>query len=203
MGCHFLLHGIFLSQGLNLSLLHWQVDSLPLSHQGSPQMNHGAPSISCNPPTLFSPRCGRVASILFLAWPSPSAPSPASPLCWVPFLSLDSGADSWFGGTGGEDEGMLSVTIGGALSRGQGAPPLTLEPGRPRGGSFLLSLACRFLMSSLLVWGPGDCAEGRDFRLLPPSRTKKRCMLFLFKQGTVVKCPDCTHRGPATAAINQ
>ena len=90
MGCHFLLHGIFLSQGLNLSLLHWQVDSLPLSHQGSPQMNHGAPSISCNPPTLFSPLCGRVASILFLAWPSPSAPSPASPLGWVPFLSLDS-----------------------------------------------------------------------------------------------------------------
>ena len=39
--------------------------------------------------------------------------------------------------------------------------------GRPRGGSFLLSLGCRFLMSSLFVWGPGDCAEGRDFRLLP------------------------------------
>ena len=36
MGCHFLLQGIFLSQGLNLSLLHWQADSLPLSHQGSP-----------------------------------------------------------------------------------------------------------------------------------------------------------------------
>ena len=28
--------GIFLTQGLNLSLLHWQVDSLPLSHLGSP-----------------------------------------------------------------------------------------------------------------------------------------------------------------------
>ena len=27
---------IFLDQGLNLCLLHWQVDSLPLSHQGSP-----------------------------------------------------------------------------------------------------------------------------------------------------------------------
>jgi len=26
----------FLDQGLNLCLLHWQVDSLPLSHQGSP-----------------------------------------------------------------------------------------------------------------------------------------------------------------------
>ena len=28
--------GIFLTQGLNLHLLHWQADSLPLSHQGSP-----------------------------------------------------------------------------------------------------------------------------------------------------------------------
>ena len=33
--CHFLLQGIFLTQGLNpylLCLLHWQVDSLPLCH---------------------------------------------------------------------------------------------------------------------------------------------------------------------------
>ena len=28
--------GIFLDQGLKLCLLHWQADSLPLSHQGSP-----------------------------------------------------------------------------------------------------------------------------------------------------------------------
>ena len=28
--------GIFLTQGLNLHLLHWQVDSLPLCHLGSP-----------------------------------------------------------------------------------------------------------------------------------------------------------------------
>ena len=35
VGCHFLLQGIFPTQGSNLSLLHllhWQVDSLPLSH---------------------------------------------------------------------------------------------------------------------------------------------------------------------------
>ena len=36
VGCHFLLQGVFPTQGLNLRLLHWQVDSLPLSHQGSP-----------------------------------------------------------------------------------------------------------------------------------------------------------------------
>ena len=39
MGCYALLQGIFLTQGLNphlLSLLHWQVDSLPLVPPGKP-----------------------------------------------------------------------------------------------------------------------------------------------------------------------
>ena len=39
VGCHFLLQGIFPTQRLNLHffcLLHWQVDSLSLSHLGSP-----------------------------------------------------------------------------------------------------------------------------------------------------------------------
>ena len=35
MGCHFFLQGIFLIQGLNPSLLHWQADSLPLSHSAT------------------------------------------------------------------------------------------------------------------------------------------------------------------------
>ena len=38
-GCHFQLQGIFTTQGLNPSLmclLHWQVESLPLHHLGSP-----------------------------------------------------------------------------------------------------------------------------------------------------------------------
>ena len=35
-GCHFLLQGIFPTQGLNLRLLHWQTGSLLLSQQGSP-----------------------------------------------------------------------------------------------------------------------------------------------------------------------
>ena len=35
VGCHVLLQGIFQTQGLNSCLLHWQVDSLMLSHQGS------------------------------------------------------------------------------------------------------------------------------------------------------------------------
>ena len=39
MGCHFLLQGIFPTQGSNLHLLHllhWQVGSLPLDHLGGP-----------------------------------------------------------------------------------------------------------------------------------------------------------------------
>ena len=32
VGCHFLLQGIFLTQGLNPCLQHWQADSSPLSH---------------------------------------------------------------------------------------------------------------------------------------------------------------------------
>ena len=36
VGCHFLLQRIFPIQGLNPCLLHWQTDTLPLSHQGNP-----------------------------------------------------------------------------------------------------------------------------------------------------------------------
>ena len=36
MGCYVLLLGIFPTQGSNPSLLHWQANFLPLSHQGSP-----------------------------------------------------------------------------------------------------------------------------------------------------------------------
>ena len=40
VGCHFLLLGIFLTQGSNLCLLLWQVeDSLLLSHLGSPPLH--------------------------------------------------------------------------------------------------------------------------------------------------------------------
>ena len=36
VGCHLFLQGIFPTQGLNLHLLHWQVNYLPLSYLGSP-----------------------------------------------------------------------------------------------------------------------------------------------------------------------
>ena len=47
MGCHFLLLGIFLTQGSNLPLPHWQADSLLLSHLGSPKWKIG-PAYSTN-----------------------------------------------------------------------------------------------------------------------------------------------------------
>ena len=40
VGCHFLLQEIFPSQGSNPGLLHWQADSLSLSHLGSPIHTH-------------------------------------------------------------------------------------------------------------------------------------------------------------------
>ena len=39
----FLLHGIFLTQGSNPCLLHWQVDSLPLSHKEYPHLRNYFP----------------------------------------------------------------------------------------------------------------------------------------------------------------
>ena len=51
VGGHFLLHGIFLTQRSNLCLLHWQVDSLPLTHQGSPEIRDVEPEIKLPTPT--------------------------------------------------------------------------------------------------------------------------------------------------------
>ena len=39
VGCHFLLQGIFLTQGSNPCLLHWQADSLPRRHPVSSYYN--------------------------------------------------------------------------------------------------------------------------------------------------------------------
>ena len=38
VGCHFLLKGILPDPGIKPYLWHWQVDSLPLSHQESPPL---------------------------------------------------------------------------------------------------------------------------------------------------------------------
>ena len=41
--------GVLLHQGSNPCLLYWQVDSLPLSHQGSPQYKYLQASTDCKP----------------------------------------------------------------------------------------------------------------------------------------------------------
>ena len=42
-GCHFLLQGIFQTQGSNPHLMHWQVDSSPPSYQGK----RWCPTLNC------------------------------------------------------------------------------------------------------------------------------------------------------------
>ena len=52
VGCHFLLQGFFPAQGWNphlLHLLHWQIDSLPLRHLGSPILEHTDSHFYFNP----------------------------------------------------------------------------------------------------------------------------------------------------------
>ena len=59
VGCHFLLQGIFPTQGSNPGLLSWQVDSLPLSHEGSPLLKNvlsvQSSSVAQSCPTLCDP----------------------------------------------------------------------------------------------------------------------------------------------------
>ena len=53
--CHFLLQGIFLTQGSNTHL-HWQADSLPLSYLGSPGAKTTLfSSVAQSCPTLCNP----------------------------------------------------------------------------------------------------------------------------------------------------
>ena len=56
----FVARGIFLDQGSNLCPLHWQVDSYPLDHQGSPEVL--APDGSCSLVTF----CSLLSVYLFL-----------------------------------------------------------------------------------------------------------------------------------------
>ena len=103
--CHFLLEGIFLTQGLNphpMHLLHLQVDSLPLCHLGSPSidfssvssvaqscltlcdpMNHSTPGLPVyhQHPEFTQTHVHRVSDAIQpshpLLSPSPPAPNPS------------------------------------------------------------------------------------------------------------------------------
>ena len=74
MGCRFLSQGIFPTQGLNPHLLHWQVDSLPLSCGGRHKktacfhlrrfknLNFKRKMVSHSPNSEFLPRTTRPVS---------------------------------------------------------------------------------------------------------------------------------------------
>ena len=64
VGCHFLLQRIFPVQVWNLlllHLLHFQVDSLPLHHLGSPQVSSSIANLLCN----FNLNCRQFISITY------------------------------------------------------------------------------------------------------------------------------------------
>ena len=52
VGCHCLLQWIFLTQQPNPHLLHWQADSLPLRHQGSPPSPQSNMTFENNSPPI-------------------------------------------------------------------------------------------------------------------------------------------------------
>ena len=59
VGCHFLLQGTFLTQESNpcvLHLLHWQADSLPLCHLGSPTWRLSNRNMDCKEIQPFHPK---------------------------------------------------------------------------------------------------------------------------------------------------
>ena len=66
VGCHFLLQRVFVVQGSNPCLLHWQVGSLPLSHQGSPCESPVVTHISEGPALLFHQGSQNLRNLLSL-----------------------------------------------------------------------------------------------------------------------------------------
>ena len=87
VGCHVLLQGIFPIQGLNLHLLKWQEDSLPLSHKGtqacSRHMVNAARSKDCPMGEILPDDPYFLVGILLLAGTSSSRKAPFKAICLV------------------------------------------------------------------------------------------------------------------------
>ena len=94
VGCHALLHGIFLTQGSNLSLLHWQGYSLSLSHQRSPHMNLQLGKIIYHK-AYFIIKCWLVHVIYWLLYLEKGMTIHSSILAWrVPWTEEPGGLQS-------------------------------------------------------------------------------------------------------------
>ena len=92
LGCQFILQGFFPSQGSNpvlCSLLHWQADSVPLSHLASPRLRKRFPwwlsgKVSTCPRRVhgFNPWSGRIPHVEQLN-PCTTAIEPTQMLIWL------------------------------------------------------------------------------------------------------------------------
>ena len=78
VGCHFLSQMIFPTQELNPRLLHWQADSLPLSHQEEPQLLFSLAHYSTNMkiPRGHATSTGHIIQLLY-NWDDPEESSPS------------------------------------------------------------------------------------------------------------------------------
>ena len=106
-GCHFLLQGIFPTQGLNrhpLHLLHGQVGSLPVSHLGSPR-RHLCPRVRVPLPGRHS-EAGRASAAPTLGGPPSLLTDPLGswlrrpPVAPAPRLRVLLGPVPFLGGVG-------------------------------------------------------------------------------------------------------
>ena len=69
VGCHFLFQGIFPTQGSNpclLHVLHWQEDSLPLRHSGTPESTLPGALLYGSRSIPITTLCGIIVRILYM-----------------------------------------------------------------------------------------------------------------------------------------
>ena len=76
LGCHFPHQRIFPDQGVNFCLLYLQADSLPLSHQGSPEVPLPSPHLR----NKLVPCSGNKQRNLFLALAPPNSTASGAPI---------------------------------------------------------------------------------------------------------------------------
>ena len=62
VGCHFLLQGIFLTQGLNPFLLHWQVDSFTTRATGKPRRRENCLQLVYETSITLAPKVNKDSS---------------------------------------------------------------------------------------------------------------------------------------------